>query len=485
MTENGTPFEGSDAGSERPRKRSRISGSPDKNDETEANGDTAGGGKGAGKQAGRSGKMPGKGTTGRTIGAGTAKKGPGATGPEGDEEEEDDEDEEAPVASRRAPELDDRERRRRAEIKEKERLREDKAIARAGGEETAADVVEEVSVWHGIEFSRLPQRPAALEQERREIILPVVSSRNPSPVASVLLIGLKNLFQKQLPKMPREYITRLVLDKNHISLPIVKRGWKVVGGICYRPFESRGFAEIVFCAVDSSEQVKGYGSHLMNALKDHVRQAHNGITTFLTYADNYAVGYFKKQGFSKEITYPRERWVGYIKDYEGGTIMQCTMLPKVHYADVHQMLADQKAVSTIGEVILTKQAILAKIRTISQSHVVRAGLEVFKDRKPGQDLKLPKEEIPGLAESGWNPDLDEMYVVLFAETDNRLRQPKRNPHYAVMQQILNDLQNDGSAWPFIKPVDANVVTDYYNVIVQPMGRSHAGSADSRPLDHGV
>jgi histone acetyltransferase len=87
-------------------------------------------------------------------------------------------------------------------------------------------------------------------------MLPVVTSRNPTEVASILLIGLKNLFQRQLPKMPREYITRLVLDKNHISMAIVKRGWKVVGGICYRPFEKRGFAEIVFCAVDSSEQVK-------------------------------------------------------------------------------------------------------------------------------------------------------------------------------------------------------------------------------------
>lgn len=95
-----------------------------------------------------------------------------------------------------------------------------------------------------------------IEQQRQEIMLPVVSSRNPTPVATILLIGLKNLFQKQLPKMPREYITRLVLDKNHISMAIVKRGWRVVGGICYRPFASRGFAEIVFCAVDSSEQIK-------------------------------------------------------------------------------------------------------------------------------------------------------------------------------------------------------------------------------------
>jgi histone acetyltransferase len=56
--------------------------------------------------------------------------------------------------------------------------------------------------------------------------------------------------------MPKEYIARLVYDRNHRSLAIVKRGLKVVGGICYRPFENRGFAEIVFCAVASSEQVK-------------------------------------------------------------------------------------------------------------------------------------------------------------------------------------------------------------------------------------
>ncbi len=50
-----------------------------------------------------------------------------------------------------------------------------------------------------------------------------------------------------------------------------------------------------------------------------------------------------------------------------------------------------------------------------------------------------------------------------------MRQPKRNPHFALMQQVLNDLQNDPSSWPFVKPVDASVVVDYYNVITTPMG----------------
>jgi histone acetyltransferase len=33
----------------------------------------------------------------------------------------------------------------------------------------------------------------------------------------------------------------------------------------------------------------------MNHLKDHIKEAFPTITTFLTYADNYAIGYFKKQ----------------------------------------------------------------------------------------------------------------------------------------------------------------------------------------------
>ena len=39
--------------------------------------------------------------------------------------------------------------------------------------------------------------------------------------------------------------------------------------------------------------LKGYGTHMMNHLKDyHIK--HN-VLNFLTYADEYAIGYFKKQ----------------------------------------------------------------------------------------------------------------------------------------------------------------------------------------------
>ena len=124
----------------------------------------------------------------------------------------------------------------------------------------------------------------------------------------------QNIFSHQLPRMPKEYITRLVFDPKHKTLALIKDG-RPIGGICFRMFASQGFTEIVFCAVTSNEQVKGYGTHLMNHLKDyHIR---NGVFHFLTFADEFAIGYFKKQGFSKDIKLSKSVYQGYIKDYEG------------------------------------------------------------------------------------------------------------------------------------------------------------------------
>ncbi|KAI8605698.1 hypothetical protein EDD21DRAFT_394227 [Dissophora ornata] len=170
------------------------------------------------------------------------------------------------------------------------------------------------------------EKPAVIE-ERQGLIEFRVFTNDGSRESMILLTGMKNLFQKQLPKMPREYIARLVYDRNHYSMAIVKAPLIVLGGITYRPFNHRKFAEIVFCAITSTEQVKGYGSHLMNHLKDYISE-NTDVQHFLTYADNYAIGYFKKQGFTKDITLDRSIWMGYIKDYEGGTIMQCTMVPR-------------------------------------------------------------------------------------------------------------------------------------------------------------
>ena len=99
----------------------------------------------------------------------------------------------------------------------------------------------------------------------------------------VALCDLKNIFSRQLPKMPKDYIVRLVFDRRHKSLAI-QRGKTIIGGICYRSYPPQRFAEIAFCAISSTEQVKGYGTLLMNELKTLVKQegaiVYDRYTTF-------------------------------------------------------------------------------------------------------------------------------------------------------------------------------------------------------------
>ncbi|KAI3645599.1 hypothetical protein MP228_008527 [Amoeboaphelidium protococcarum] len=326
------------------------------------------------------------------------------------------------------------------------------------------------------EQKTLTRGQQAKDEERQGVIKFVPVSNRPSddeygvhrtdPQSLIILTGLKNLFQKQLPKMPKEYIARLVFDRNHESIAIVKKPLKVVGGITYRIFNepeypqdeysldpkrfkkeshdefmarNRGFGEIVFCAITSSEQVKGYGSHLMNHVKSWVRRRY-GIYHFLTYADNYAIGYFKKQGFTADVTFDRSAWAGYIKDYEGGTIMQCTMVPRVEYLEMNEMLQQQKA------------AIQTRISQVTKDpKTLYPGLkQAFSNKR-----ELDPFEIPGLIESGWNPNMEK-------------EAEESNPLYPLLRQLLTDLQSQSIAWPFVEPVDKETVPHYYEMIQNPM-----------------
>lgn len=309
-------------------------------------------------------------------------------------------------------------------------------------EDEAAEERKRITTFNfdGISYT-FKERPSVLEEREGKIEFRVVNNDDTRENLMVLT-GLKNIFQKQLPKMPREYIARLVYDRSHISMAVVRKPLTVVGGITYRPFNNRGFAEIVFCAISSTEQVRGYGAHLMNHLKDYVR-ATSPIRYFLTYADNYAIGYFKKQGFTKEISLSKSVWMGYIKDYEGGTLMQCEMLPSIlRYLDLGKILLLQRA------------AIEKKIKLRSKSHIVRPGLQIFKNNK---DTTLKPEEIPGLIEAGWSEEMDKL-----------AQKPKRGPHYNFMVTLLSELTNHPSAWPFAVAVNKDEVGDYYDVIKEPM-----------------
>lgn len=108
---------------------------------------------------------------------------------------------------------------------------------------------------------------AAKQQEQTNQITFRVIRNDQNPENLKFLLDLKNIFARQLPKMPKEYIVKLVFDRNHESMIILRNSVKVVGGICFREFKQERFAEIAFLAITSTEQIKGFGTRLMNKLK--------------------------------------------------------------------------------------------------------------------------------------------------------------------------------------------------------------------------
>ncbi|GMR60508.1 hypothetical protein PMAYCL1PPCAC_30703, partial [Pristionchus mayeri] len=259
----------------------------------------------------------------------------------------------------------------------------------------------------------------------------------------VWLLQLQNLFSIQLPKMPKEYITRLVFDDRHRNLALVKKDKGVIGGICYRPFKEQGFCEIVFCAITANEQVKGYGTHLMNHIKEYMAQRYE-IPHLLTFADEFATGYFTKQGFTEKLGIPKEKYGGFIKEYEGATLMGCSLNSDFNYTnfsgwarvarDMHAALFDvafpgTKASKTFG------------------------GIEhIFAEHERHSNDPLPLRMIPGMS-----------------DYDHKHRKPTADPELETkMKNIMVKLKADAHAWPFEEPVNPEEVPEYGEYITFPI-----------------
>lgn len=265
---------------------------------------------------------------------------------------------------------------------------------------------------------------------------------------SIWLMGAKKIFSTQLPKMPREYIVRLVMDRKHVTMVLLKNSSKVIGGICYRPNFKQHFAEIAFCAVDSTEQVKGFGTRLMNRLKEHVKKF--DITHFLTYADNFAIGYFMKQGFTKEITMPTSQWRGYIKDYDGGTLMECVISNKIDYVTIRQTVAQQR------------ERIYEFIRKHSKASVVHPGLE--KSFFESADARDDPNAVPGVASCDWWGESPR-------HMSARGMQRQNGSLKTQLADLLQEIKVHSSAWPFMNAVDLDSCPDYLDYVKEPVDLS--------------
>jgi histone acetyltransferase len=203
------------------------------------------------------------------------------------------------------------------------------------------------------------------------------------------------------------------------------------------------------CVVCNFSQ--GYGTKLMNLLKRE--GARTGIEYFITYADNYAIGYFKKQGFTKSITMPKGRYQGLIKDYDGGTMMECYVHPSIDFTRIPEMLAAQR------------KFILNRIRLKANSNQVYDALpKNFSPRLEGvsraNEAAARAMAIPGMIEAGWT-----MTDLLAATGQGKDVDRAKNALKSELLSIVRKVEEQQFAWPFREPVDTSEVQVSKNEIV--------------------
>eukprot|EP00210_Caulerpa_lentillifera_P008028 g7665.t1 len=306
---------------------------------------------------------------------------------------------------------------------------------------------------------------------------------------SKLLIDIKNVYSRQLPNMPRDYICKLVLDKSHRSVVVLKGGKTMIGGITYRIFGHQNFAEIAFCAVEGLEQVQGVGTRLMNYCKSYARK-YDKIEKLLTYADNNAIGYFEKQGFVKRVLPSRKKtqfqktttmikdeasshingqssstlakskcdliltpshWAGYIKDYEGGTLMECDIVPHAPYLHCSRTFKKHK------------EALEHRLMQKSNSHLIYEGMSFPIPRKR---QRVNPGLIPGVKEAGWTPD--QLIRNLHFKIDGFWEVFNRESLYQFLNNVLSFIKLQPEAEPFLKPVTVEQAADYSVIIKHPI-----------------
>jgi histone acetyltransferase len=212
----------------------------------------------------------------------------------------------------------------------------------------------------------------------------------------------------------------------------------------------------------------------MNRLKDHCKN--DGYKYFLTYADNNAIGYFKKQGFHKNLKMPMEQWKDYIKDYDGGTLMEAEIDPKIDYSNLSEILKEQKKciVKYCKKFINIKRKYnYSQIEEEANKRGIDLNYLRKKDKENEENIEISEDLfncIPGIKESGWT------YNDYKIQCKNEKLGDNAN-FLTQCRNIIQKLNSHQNSWPFREPVNPKNAPDYYQKIDEPM--------DLQTLEKGV
>ena len=145
------------------------------------------------------------------------------------------------------------------------------------------------------------------------------------------------------------------------------------------------------------------------------------------------------------------------QEYDGGTLMESILAVGTLPADFPRVIRAQR------------EAVEAKIREMTNSDTIYPGLAAFREgsaRRPG-DIFAPvaPDSIPGVREAGWTPMPMRFRIVLPGCGDGT---PTRANLHRFMRAIHTMVTEHADGWPFLEPVDGEEVTDYYEIVKEPI-----------------
>jgi histone acetyltransferase len=172
------------------------------------------------------------------------------------------------------------------------------------------------------------------------------------------------------------------------------------------------------------------------------------IAFMMTCADNLAIGYFQKQGFHTGLLMPNQLYKGYLKDYEGSTLMECLLDENVDYMKIGDQIREYK------------KRLHREIELKIQSQVIYEGIteNQWANYRKSDGNQIPLRSIPGL-------DKIDNIEAEYQEIKNIKAGSCFRSNCA---KIVEQLKSHKDSWPFINAVKKEEVPDYYDIIKNPM-----------------
>jgi histone acetyltransferase len=158
---------------------------------------------------------------------------------------------------------------------------------------------------------------------------------------------------------------------------------------------------------------------------------------------------------------PKARYQGLIKDYDGGTIMECYVHPSIDFTRVAETVAAQK--KFVEDRIRAATSKSDKVVYPALPPDFAANLETTSRGGDAHRDARRALSVPGVIEAGWT--MADLVSVARGTKDS---DQKRHVLKSELMALVNKVSDQQFAWCFRDPVNIEEVKDYLDVIPDPI-----------------